>query len=333
MKRLLVGLGWFVLIWLGTSFLMGMVVGAGARGFDEGYQRGQEFGSKYGWVPFLIAVVGASIGTVTGFLPGTKDRSHTSTGEQVSPVARTVKSSADGAELFCHQCGSPVRTDSRFCAKCGSKLFTSSDPPLPATPPAAQSTTSSPPTNAPAVAPLPEPVPTAPTTEQARGEQSSGSKLGAIAGLLITVGFFLPWVRACTGIELSGYDLAADSKHLGIQDSWVYWATLLAGLVCMSLFFLKRTDHKAARLEAAWTRLVVGVIGALPIISLWYKVQKEGEGLLELLGGGWITLGGYLGIVVSFFMDIAESPGTNTPTPPTNNSTDEVHPQGGGTSD
>ena len=56
-------------------------------------------------------------------------------------------------------------------------------------------------------------------------QQSNGSKLGAIAGLVIAIAFFLPSVRSC-GVDLSGYDLATNRTGM-VEESWIYWATLL----------------------------------------------------------------------------------------------------------
>lgn len=140
------------------------------------------------------------------------------------------------------------------------------------------------------------------------GKRSGGSKLGAIAGLIITIGFFLPWIRACNVINVSGFDLATDKEHLGIQNSWLSWVTLLAGSACIILYLLANTDTKIKRIKIAAARLSAGILGVLPVINLWYKVHQEGQGVVEFLFGGWITLAGYLGILLSFVVDLANDP-------------------------
>ena len=136
-------------------------------------------------------------------------------------------------------------------------------------------------------------------------QQSSGSKLGAIAGVVIITAFFLPWVKACNA-ELSGYDLATDSTGR-VEDAWVYWVTLLAGLSCIALFFLVKTDNASTRIKAAVARLAAGLVGFVPLLNIWYNVKQKG-GAMEILYGGWITALGYLGVFVSFFVDLGGPP-------------------------
>ena len=134
--------------------------------------------------------------------------------------------------------------------------------------------------------------------------QSIGSKVGAIAGVVILIAFFLPWVRAC-GEDLSGYDLATDQTG-SVEDAWMYWVTPLAGLFCVALCFLVKTDRARSRIGAAVSRLIVGLIGFIPVLNVWYNVKKS-ETTMEILYGGWITALGYLGILVSFFIDLGGS--------------------------
>ncbi|NIM96067.1 MAG: hypothetical protein GTO18_20390 [Anaerolineales bacterium] len=131
--------------------------------------------------------------------------------------------------------------------------------------------------------------------------RSNGSKLGAVAGFVITIAFFLPWVRAC-GTDLSGVDLATNSTGQ-VEGSWVYWLTLLAGLFCIALFFLVETKDSLQRIRAAAARFFAGLIGFLPILNIWLNVQERGA-IFEVLYGGWITALAYLGVFISFFVDL-----------------------------
>lgn len=86
MKRVLFGLLWFVVLWLGTVVVVGGTVGVLAvqhpkadgtqaqgfqQGYDEGNAAGKEFGRKYGLLLLLIPLALAVAGTATGKLPGT----------------------------------------------------------------------------------------------------------------------------------------------------------------------------------------------------------------------------------------------------------------------
>ncbi|HZQ06563.1 MAG TPA: hypothetical protein VFD70_08280 [Anaerolineae bacterium] len=142
------------------------------------------------------------------------------------------------------------------------------------------------------------------------GERSRGSKLAAIAGLVIVFAFFLPWVRACS-LDLSGYDIASNRPGT-VQDAWVYWLVPLGGIVCILLLFLIDTRESSARIAGAIIRLVTAVIGFFPVLALWLNVQQRGSGLVEILVGGYLTALGYLGIFVSFFIDLMNPPPPET---------------------
>jgi hypothetical protein len=131
--------------------------------------------------------------------------------------------------------------------------------------------------------------------------RSSGSKLGAIAGLVILVAFFLPWVRACD-TDLTGYDLATDETGR-VEDPDMYWAVPIAGLACMALLFVARTNTAGRRIRAAFVRLVVGVIGFIPVVNIWVNVRQKEEDM-EILYGGWVLVAGFCGILLSFLMDL-----------------------------
>lgn len=128
-----------------------------------------------------------------------------------------------------------------------------------------------------------------------------GSKLSAVASAFILIAFFLPWVRACN-MELTGYDIATNSTGQ-VEDAWVYWLTLLAPLLCLVLFAFVKNTNLASRIGTAVVRLVTAIIGFFPLLNIWYNAQQKG-GTMEILYGGWMTVAGYAGIALSFFVDL-----------------------------
>ena len=141
--------------------------------------------------------------------------------------------------------------------------------------------------------------------------RSSGSKLSAFASVVIIIAFFLPWVKACNR-ELTGYEIATNSTGQ-VEDAWVYWLTLIVPIFCLMLFFFIKNTGAASRIGAAIARLVAGVIGFFPLLNIWYNVQQKG-GAMEILYGGWITVLGYAGLALSFFVDLFSSSENDKPT-------------------
>lgn len=136
--------------------------------------------------------------------------------------------------------------------------------------------------------------------------RSSGSKLSSIASVAILIAFFLPWVRACNR-EMTGYDIATNRTGQ-VEDAWVYWLTLIAPIFCLALFAFVKNSNAASRIGAAVARLVAGIIGFFPLLNIWYNAQQKGSAM-EILYGGWITVAGYAGIALSFFIDLFSSNG------------------------
>lgn len=130
-------------------------------------------------------------------------------------------------------------------------------------------------------------------------KRSSGSWLGGFSGFFVVIMFFLPWVRAC-GSDYSGYDLATSSR---VEEPWFYWLTLAAGIIVIALFLFVNTSDTRTRLRVAVLRLGVALLGFLPLVNIWYNVQERGSAL-EILYGGWATAAGYLGMFLSFFVDL-----------------------------
>lgn len=133
--------------------------------------------------------------------------------------------------------------------------------------------------------------------------RSSGSKLGSIASIVILFAFFLPWVRGCSR-EMTGFDIATNSTGQ-VEDAWVYWLTIIVPVFCLILFVFVKNSNASNRIGAAIARLVAGIIGFFPLLNIWYSAQKNGR--LEILYGGWVTVIGYAGIALSFFIDLFPS--------------------------
>ena len=82
MRRIMMGMVWFLLLYFGMLGIGGAILGSAPgyreKHFDQGYRAGhaagQEFGNKYREIILLLAVGGAAVGTFTGRLPGTKPK-------------------------------------------------------------------------------------------------------------------------------------------------------------------------------------------------------------------------------------------------------------------
>jgi cytochrome c biogenesis factor len=80
MRRFLIGAGWCFLLWMGTTMLGGMVVGViavsatddPARATQAASEAGNAFGLRYGNLVLLTSMAVATVGTLTGWLPGTR---------------------------------------------------------------------------------------------------------------------------------------------------------------------------------------------------------------------------------------------------------------------
>lgn len=130
---------------------------------------------------------------------------------------------------------------------------------------------------------------------------SKGSRWGSIAGVVIVMAFFLPWVRACNA-DLTGYEIATDSSGR-IEAAGIYWLTFLAGLFCIALYYRYKAVSQAERKRAAIARLVAGIIGFLPLLNIWANIRQQGRAI-EILYGGWLEVIGYLGVFLSVFIDL-----------------------------
>lgn len=138
-------------------------------------------------------------------------------------------------------------------------------------------------------------------------EPSKGTQWSIWAALIVVIAFFLPWVRAC-GTDLSGLELATN-KMGNVQDAWVFWATLLAGLVCLALAFLSRPEKRGEKVRNAYIRLFAAAIGATPLFTILLNALQR-RGVFELLYGWWLTVAGIVGLLVSAMLDLFQPPDT-----------------------
>lgn len=90
MRRVLFGLFWFGLIWMAILVAGGAIAGGMAgtrsgrpgenaqqltqRGYDAGVLAGAEFGQRHGPDVLVAAAALAALGTIFGWLPGTRPR-------------------------------------------------------------------------------------------------------------------------------------------------------------------------------------------------------------------------------------------------------------------
>ena len=80
MKKIFMGVAWFIVFYLIICTAAGVIIGSKApedlriKGFKEGYnyQPAEEFSKKYGGLILLSSLILAIIGTASGILPGTK---------------------------------------------------------------------------------------------------------------------------------------------------------------------------------------------------------------------------------------------------------------------
>ena len=167
--------------------------------------------------------------------------------------------------------------------------------------------------------------------------KSRGSKLGAIAGVFLTFGFFMPWLRAC-GTSVSGYDLAtSEFVDYGPQ----FWGVALTGLLYIALLWFLRSENAGGRLLAGLIRLGAGVLSILPIARFlndidFFDYLGNSDILQAVQPGGWSVLIGYLGAGASVLIDLV-APGTTSMqaaspqtyySPPVSSSPPEAQPRG-----
>jgi len=129
--------------------------------------------------------------------------------------------------------------------------------------------------------------------EELSSEGSAIGWLGALAGLVLLVAFFLPWGDGQSAFDAVKQDLRADSFAGEVLYKLIFGSTALAGMG--SLFFGFRLAAHGYRGPAfrAWMSTSLGAMvvlgGFLPALFLSYALL--GDTLDELQGGIWLSLG------------------------------------------
>ncbi len=134
--------------------------------------------------------------------------------------------------------------------------------------------------------------------------KSSGSKVGTAAGLILVFAFFLPWVKAC-GEPVSGYRLTTSDGLL--ESPGLLWLIVVAGLFCVALPFVARSDTRPARIRIGLARLAATVVALWSVYQPYELMRRAGGSAENLLAGGWLLILGYLGLLASSAMDIFAS--------------------------
>lgn len=133
-------------------------------------------------------------------------------------------------------------------------------------------------------------------------QRSPGSKLGVASGIVLIVAFFLPLIGLC-GTTYTGYAIFADAENF--EYGWLLGAVPMAGLFCLGMFLLLRTDTADVRFKSAVLRLSATLTSLVPFAYLTYQVLKRS---FELLWGWGVMAMGFLGLVISVVMDLAGAP-------------------------
>ena len=91
MKRVAMGCVWYMVLWLAALFEAGValaIVGRQAGTLPDAKARhdaSHAFGARYALLIFLVPLVVAIVGTLTGFLPGTARKVRPSIDQSQSP--------------------------------------------------------------------------------------------------------------------------------------------------------------------------------------------------------------------------------------------------------
>ena len=116
-----------------------------------------------------------------------------------------------------------------------------------------------------------------------------------ITGLILVVGFFLPWVKAC-GADFTGLDIATN-KYGNVEGAQLYWLVLIAALIAIGVVGFELLLRRASIMS-----LIVGlassVISGLPLLAIWANVAER-KGVMEPRGGLYLSSLGALGMAIS----------------------------------
>lgn len=205
--------------------------------------------------------------------------------------------------MFCSRCGQENRPGAQFCRSCGA--------PLPAE-----------------VRPLRESPDTSPLSPRTLSIASKvgifgGHSILTIGALLILFAFILPWA-SCSGIEVSGLELATKPSEYGAEETARFLLLVplgALGLIVLGVLGLgsnilglfKKTlpeiYHRISALAPAVMAVLAWLCGCCPSCAFFANIQRQrsdpnsmGLGMLiRLEYGFWLTVVG-LGVTLAGLM-------------------------------
>jgi hypothetical protein len=218
--------------------------------------------------------------------------------------------------MYCHNCGKRVDDAARFCAACGTALATQ--------PARSQPTERLVQIQVPAVQLSMTELSAAATSLKRRG---SWRPITSGGGLLMVVGFFLPWVSAACDpralglsaaqasnlpvFRFSGYDLAIGPKVqtvFGTQQiaaTPALWVALVAGIAILGIALFIR-NRKLAGIAA----LAAALVSLIPLLNSWQSWDSQRNALTRISPevGLWVSLLGIAGAAVGGILGLARAP-------------------------
>lgn len=157
------------------------------------------------------------------------------------------------------------------------------------------------------------------------------SYIPLIGGLLVVVGFFLPWLSvglmelfapdlAGGGLNMSAFGLATLGRSSGIADFvpegrvlLVLWVFLLIGLAILGLAIWSMRNSQNERTASMW-QMFAGVLGLVliigPLVYLWVaepELSFAADSLIDAGIGFWLTLIGLLATVIGGYLVYREA--------------------------
>ena len=121
----------------------------------------------------------------------------------------------------------------------------------------------------------------------------TGSHISLFASLIALFMFFMPWVTVC-GLTMSGLQLAMGGMgelQKGFSSMILFVVPLVAFVIAW-ITFTKIRNHRSKPSKGAIWRILLSIIGALPLVVA-YQIKENIRPLLS-----W----GFFGTVASFFL-------------------------------
>ena len=141
-------------------------------------------------------------------------------------------------------------------------------------------------------------VPDSSSPETAQGHtRRLGSNLSLFGALVVLIGFFLPWVRAC-GTEMSGWDLATN-RYGNVETAPLFFLTPVCALVVLVLVASERRRPRSGRTVPV-VNSILSVIGSYSICAIVVNVVDNRP--IDLLLGFWGILAGLMSMFVGSLM-------------------------------